>query len=123
MTGDGGATSAVPRRPPEWYRDHPHARSSFSRLATHRRCPAWYRYQYLDWHRAWAPAVTRAGQAVQEALERLFDAEPAEDVGREDLEERALARAAIHFERAWDAQERSHETDPAEERFLRFTYS
>jgi hypothetical protein len=106
------AGGAALTRPPEWYRDHPHARSSFSRLATHRRCPAWYRYQYLDWHRAWAPAVARAGQAVQEAFERIVDGEPAADVALDGLAERAANRAEYYFERIWAREAKAHEEDP-----------
>jgi PD-(D/E)XK nuclease superfamily len=110
---DPGTTGAAPlRRPPEWYRDHPHARSSFSRLATYKRCPGWYRYQYLDWHRAWSPPVTRAGQVVQEAFERILDVGPAQDIAWEDIEDRALQRATARFGQLWKEMQGHHNADP-----------
>ena len=106
--------SADPRpgKPAEWYEVNPQARMSFTRLASHRRCPGWYRYQYLEWHRTWNTPILRAGHVVQGVLERVFDGVPAEDVTFESLEERALARAGILFERQWEQEQRAHEEDP-----------
>lgn len=99
-------------KPPEWYRERPQARMSFTRLSVYRRCPAWYRYQYLEWHRTWDIPVMRAGHAVQGALEKTFDGVPAADVASEDLETRARMRAVAHFRKAWEEERTKFEADP-----------
>ena len=102
----------VPIRSPEWYADNPHARMSFSRLATYKRCPAWFRFQYLDWHRSWNTPTLRAGHVVQGVLERVFDGVPADDVSMDELLDRASARARAIFDLAWKEEQRIHEEAP-----------
>ncbi|HMS18370.1 MAG TPA: PD-(D/E)XK nuclease family protein, partial [Planctomycetota bacterium] len=92
MVEEGHPQAPRITRDAEWYDANPHARMSFSRLATYERCPAWFRHQYLDWHRTWELPVLRAGHLVQNALERVFDSEPAADVTLESLQERARGR-------------------------------
>ena len=96
-------TSPQPGKPASWYESNPHAKISFTRLASWRRCPAWYRHQYLDWHRTWSTPVLRVGHVVQAVLEKVFDNVPADDVTLEILEERALARMEVLFPRLWEA--------------------
>ncbi len=96
----------------EWFAEHPFARLSFSRLATYERCPAWYRFAYVDWHRAWSIPVQRVGHAVQEALQRTFDATPAADVTLDALSQRAGERALAHFRKLFAEAKVAHEADP-----------
>ena len=100
-------------RPPEWYEENPHAKISFSRLAVFRRCPAWYRHQYVEWHKAWSPAVTRAGHAVQEAFEEAIHVEP-DGVGDDarELLRWTSGVAATVFPPHWESARRAHEEDP-----------
>lgn len=85
-----------------WWQSNPWARMSFSRLAAHRRCPAWYRFTSIDWHASSTGPEQEAGHVVQDVLQRVFDGNPASDVSATALGERALARAARLFEKAWD---------------------
>jgi hypothetical protein len=99
-------------RTPEWFRRFPFQRASFTRLAVYERCPAWYRYAYLDWHRSWQTPAQRVGHAVQAALQGTFDGRPGEDVRPDSLESRARARARRLFEREFAQAQRDHERDP-----------
>ena len=96
----------------DWYDANPHAKSSFSRVATYRRCPAWYRWQYLDWHRSWDTPFTRVGDLVQLTLEKLLDVGPAADATFEDVLDRAHGRAVSMFRRDWEKARESFEADP-----------
>lgn len=97
---------------PAWFASNPFARISFSRLAVARRCPAWYRYQYLEWHRAWNPPVTRAGHAVQETFEGLVRRPASPGLTWSEVRERARTAAAADFEERWERERRAHEADP-----------
>lgn len=100
------------RKPPAWYQANPHAKFSFTRLSSWRRCPAWFRHVYLEWHRTWSIPVMRAGHAVQEALERTFDASPGGDIDLETLGARAFSRMKTIFDAAWERERKAHEADP-----------
>ncbi len=69
----------------DWFEENPHARISFTRLAVHRRCPAWYRYQYVEWNKAWTPPVTRVGHAVQETFEKVVHLDPDPGLGAPEM--------------------------------------
>ena len=112
MVEEGHPQAPRITRDAEWYDANPHARMSFSRLATYERCPAWFRHQYLDWHRTWELPVLRAGHLVQNALERVFDSEPAADVTLESLQERARGRFRSLLQKAWEAEKIAYEKNP-----------
>lgn len=124
-------SASGPTRPASWYDEQPQARWSFSRFATFERCPGWFRYQYLEWHRTPSTPVLRAGHAVQRALERVFDGKPGAEVPLEDLEQRARTRLDRVFDEEWGAAAAAHEADPnglgpwdlPEDRYRRYAHN
>lgn len=101
------------RRSSDWYDENPHARFSFSRYATFARCPAWFRHEYLDWHKTPVLPVLRVGNAVERVLLAVFDREPKEEYTSLEELEAAARRGIDHlFDRAFDAAAREHAEDP-----------
>lgn len=107
---DGGGAAA--RLPAEWYGENPHARYSFSRVATYKRCPAWFKHQYLHWHRTPERPITSVGHVVQRAIERVMDGRPADGVTLEDLTLRAEDRLEKTFADEWRKGREKFEASP-----------
>ncbi len=108
-----GSATPTERQPPQWYANNPQARYSFSRLATFKRCPGWFRHQYLHWHKSPIRCVTEVGHVVQRSLERVMDGRPADSVTLEELTARAEQRLELCFTDEWNRKRDAFVANPS----------